>query len=234
MSTIFSAKATVFGELCSGACKHTSSVSGRKHKRPISFAVAATEAAASEEINIADINRGSLVGVSIRDADGNADEHDESINPGLDDARFTVLRTVEGVPGVYVNRPRLFSADGSDFFIMPHRRVINLARDAYRLYFLRRLNKPVLVATATGFILEEEALEIESGADALMRAVLMAKPKASGGGFSGGRFTQLSRTDNLLSTRTLNGQGRIVPLAYPEFISFDLGFFNPALQIVAV
>lgn len=233
LTTIFSSKATVYGELCAGACKLSSAVSGRKYRRPISFKVAAEEASSAEHIDIADVNRGSLTGVSIRDANGNPDEHDESINPGLDDARFTVLRTWDGLAGVYVNRPRLFSAAGSDFFIMPHRRVMNLARDTLRVYFIRRLSQPILVSTSTGYILEEEALEIENGADALLRAVLLATPKASGGGFEGGSFVKLSRTDNLLSTRKLTGQGRIVPLAYVEFIDFDIGFFNPALQVQA-
>jgi hypothetical protein len=128
---------------------------------------------------------------------------------------------------VYVNRPRLFSPAGSDFQLMPHRRVLNITHEALRLYFIRRLNKPVLVSKLTGYILEAEASEIEKGALAVMRATLLATPKASAIQF------ELSRTDNLLSTRTLTGQARVVPLAYPEFVHLDVGFFNPALQLVA-
>lgn len=233
MNTIFSAKATNFGELCSGAAKITSAVTGRKYKRPISFFVGAREGSVSEEVNIADPNLGPATGVSIRDANGNVDEHDESINPGLDDGRFTVLRTIPGLSGVYVNRPRLFSSAGSDFYIMPHRRVMNLAREALRLYLTLRLNKPIRVNKTTGYILESEALEIEAGADAILRAVLEAKPKASGGGYPGGRYVSISRTDNLLSTKTMTGQARIVPLAYPETIILDMGFSNPALFVQA-
>ena len=68
----------------------------------------------------------------------------------------------------------------------------------------------------------------------VLRAALMAAPQVSGGGFAGGDFVKLSRTDNLLSTRTLTGQGRLVPLAYVEFLSFGLGFYNPALNVQAV
>jgi hypothetical protein len=228
LDAIFGAKATSYGDVCAGACKMTSSVSGRKYKRPISMVVAAREASVSQEIDTADVNLGSLSGVSIRDNLGNTDEHDESINPGLDDSRFTTLRTWDGIQGVYINRPRMLSAGGSDFDILPKRRVLNLAHGALRSYFLRRLSRPVRVNAVTGFILEVEALEIESGARAIMRSVLLAKPKASGVSFT------LSRTDNLLSTKTLTGQARVVPLAYPETISLDLGFTNPALQTVAV
>jgi hypothetical protein len=225
---IFGAKATLFGMLCAGSCKATSSVTGRTYKRPVSLVVGAREASVSEEIDTADLNLGPLGGVSIRDANGNADEHDESISPGLDDARFTVLRTVEGFPGVYINRPRIFSPNGSDFSLLPHRRVMNLGHTALRAFFMRRLSKVVLVDSSTGFILEEEALEIEAGALAVMRATLMAKPKASGVLFA------LSRTDNLLSTKTLTGDARIIPLAYPEYINLTIGFYNPALQVQAV
>jgi hypothetical protein len=227
LAAALGSKATRHGDFCAGACKLTSSVTGRKYRRPIAFAVAAREASVSEEINTADINLGPLAGASIRDANGNPDEHDEAINPGLDDARFTVLRTWEGVAGVYVNRPRLFSPEGSDFQLLPHRRVLNLAHASLRAYFVRRLNQPVLVDRTSGFILEAEALEIEAGARAVLAATLLAKPKASGALFT------LSRTDNLLSTKTLTGQARVIPLAYPEFIELDLGFYNPALQLQA-
>lgn len=225
LSTAFAAKATVHGMLCAGACKLTSSVSGRKYRRPVSFPVAARQASVSEEIDIADINLGTLVGVSVRDELGNPDEHDESVNPGLDDARFTVLRTWEGLAGVYVNNPRLLSPQGSDFEFMQHRRVMNIAHAVLRRYFTRRLSKPVRVSKSTGFILESDALEIEAGATAALRAALLARPKASDVQFT------LSRTDNLLSTKTMTGEARVVPLAYPKVIELSLGFLNPALQV---
>jgi hypothetical protein len=227
LSGIFGSKASVYGELSAGACKLTSSVSGRKIRRPVSVVIAAREASVSEEVDIADVNLGSLSGVSIRDGNGNPDEHDESLSPGLDDARFAVLRTIEGMPGVYVNRPRLFSPPGSDFQLMPHRRVLNLAHAALRLYFLRRLSKPILVSALTGYILETEALEIEAGARKILAAVLLAKPKASAVQFA------LSRVDNLLATKTLTGDARVIPLAYTEYIQLSVGFYNPALQAQA-
>jgi hypothetical protein len=224
----FNSRSTVYGEICAGAAQIISSVSARQYRRPISFAVAAREASVSHEVNIADVNLGSLPGVSLYDDAGINTHHDESLNPGLDDLRATVLRTHEGLQGVYVNRPRILSAEGSDFQLMPHRRVLNLAEAVLRAYFIRRLNKPIRVSRTTGFILEEEAREIEARATAALRSALLAKPKASGVQFV------LSRTDNVLSTKTLTGDGRVIPLAYPEFINVSVGFLNPALQVVQV
>lgn len=220
--------ATTHGAIVAGACRATSGVSGRVYRRPFGWAFASIQGYVSEEINVADVNLGALPGVSIRDVNGNPDEHDESINPGLDDARFVTARTWDGYQGVYVNRPRLFSPETSDYQLVPHRRVINLAHTALRAYFIKRLNRPVIVSKKTGFILETEALEIEAGARAELSATLLAKPKASAVSF------KLSRTDNLLSTKKLTGAGRVVPLAYPEDIELDVGFENPALQVQAV
>jgi len=228
LDSAFSSKATNHGEICAGGCKTISSVSGRRYLRSPAFTVAPREQSVSEEINIADVNLGVLPGVSIKDANGNPDGHDESLNPGLDDLRFTVLRTWDGLQGVYVNRPRVFSAAGSDFDIFPKRRVLNITHGALRNFFIRRLNKPIRVDATTGFILESDAREIESGARSAMRSTLLAKPKASAVEFT------LSRTDNLLSTKTLTGNARVIPLAYPEFIDLSVGFLNPALQIQTV
>ena len=226
MAAIFDSKATVHGEICSGAAKTISGVTSRQYRRPVSFPVASREGFVSEEVNIGDVNLGPLPGISIRDANGNADEHDESLNPGLDDSRFTVLRTWDDFQGVYVNRPRILSAAGSDFDLFTKRRVLNITHAILRPYFIRRLNKPILVDEATGFILESEALEIESGALAAMRSALLAKPKASAVQFV------LSRFDNVLSTKTLTGTARVIPLAYPEFVDLEIGFLNPALQVI--
>jgi hypothetical protein len=235
LDAIFGSKADNGIIVCAGACEITSSLTYRSLRRPSLFGIAPRLGSVSTEIDIAQPTLGALPSVSIRDTNGNPKHHDESVNPGLDDSRFTVLRTIDGKQGVYVNNCRILSAAGSDFEFAQHRRVYNEARRTLRLYFTDRLSAPVLVDAVTGFILESEALEIEAGADAAMRAVLRSKPKCSGGGIDGkaSRFCKLSRTDNLLSTKTLTVQGAVIPLAYPKAINIDLGFKNPALQPVA-
>lgn len=238
INTIFSGRSTTHGCLCAGDCQDASGIDFRQYgTRHIAQAVGARLASVEEHIDIAAIDLGALPGVSIRDPNGNpvpGQWHDELLNPGLDDARFTTLRSWDGYGGVFVNNPRIFSTAGSDFEFVQHRRVLGLAERALYSYLVRRLSKPIRVSVKTGKILEEDAQEIETGADSAIRAVLMAKPKASGGGFSAGRFVQLSRDDLLLQTKTLTGQCRVVPLAYPKFIDFDIGLFAPKLQTVLV
>lgn len=227
LTPLSAAKSTVLGGLSAGGCKLTSSVSGRKYRRPFIWPVAARAAANKPHVNNADPNLNALPGVSIRDINGNPDEHDESINPGLDDLRFITARTIDGYSGVYVNLDRLFSPPSSDFRLVSHRRVMNIAIETLRVYFTKRLNRPILVSRKTGLILASEATEIELGANAELRAALMAEPMASDVTF------KLSRTDVLLSTRTLSGEARIVPLANPEQISLLVGYSNPVSQLQA-
>lgn len=230
LNGIFAARSTKVGSLCAGAAKTVSGVSFRQYRRPARTTVATRIASISGELDAAEVDLGALPGIAIRTNGGNPDPdcHDEAVNPGLDDARFTTLRTIDGIPGVYINNPRIFSAPGSDFEFFQHRRIFIIAKQALRLYFIRRLSKPLLVDKNTGFILETEALEIESGAKAVLRSTLMAKPKASA------IDVELSRTDNLLQTKRLTVQARITPLAYPKEIDVSIGFFNPSLQVLKV
>jgi hypothetical protein len=224
LNTIYGSLSTVYGSVAAGAAKMISGVTGRQYKRPPTWWAAPKHAVVSEETNVADVKVGRMDGVIITDANGNPDDHDESTNPGLDDARFLVLRTWPGRPGVYINRCRMLSLATSDYQLIPHRRVINLAKTIVRSYLEERVNEDLLVDPDTGYILEEEALDIEVGALAAMEGALMAKPKASGVEFT------VSRTDNLLSTKTMNCTARVKPKAYPEFINVEIGFTNPALQ----
>jgi hypothetical protein len=223
MTGVWSGFASTRAAISGGACRLTSGVNGRNYRRPVSWPLVNAQGAVTEEVNVADPNLGALPGVTIRDPNGNVDEHDESINPGLDDIGLTVLRTWDGYSGTYVNRPLLKSNPGSDYTIIPYRRVMNLAEVVAYQYFVLRLNKPIRVDPTTGYILETEALEIEAGANAVLIGALLTKPKASSVSFV------LSRTDNVLSTKTLTGSIRLTPLAYPETINLDTSYFNPAL-----
>lgn len=225
--TAFGAKATIYGGITLGACKIVSSVSGRKYRRPFLFPVAARQASVSEEVDIAAVNLGPLP-CDIRDGDGNPDEHDETVNPGGDDARLITARTWENYQGVYVTNPLVLSTTGSDFDTMPKREVLNLALIALYAFLTRRLSVPVRVNKQTGFIYEPDAREIESGAKAAMSDDVMDVPKASDVAFV------LDRNDNIISTKQLGGEARVTPLGYPKTIAVKVGFRNPALQTQSV
>lgn len=227
LSTAFSSFSTIRGAITAGAVQTLSGVSGRKYVRPFSFVAAPREASVSQQINTAALALGPLPSAIIKDENGNPSHHDEYLFPGLDDARFYVARSWEGRAGTYVNRPRLFSSETSDFQLMPHRRVMNLARTVSRSRMEFILNSSdVAVDPTTGFIRESVARAIEADVTAVLEAALLgARPKASGVSYV------VSRTDNLLSTRTMRTQLRVIPLAYVEFIEEEDAFENPALRV---
>jgi hypothetical protein len=228
---IFNSLSTTKGGICAGAAQIANGADFRLYTRAIAPSIAARLNSLDEHVDIAQIDLGALPGITLRDSKGNpvAGEHDETVAPGLDDDRFTVLRTIDGYGGAYVNNGRILSTPGSDFKYFQHVRVINRARRALYAYLVLRLSKGIRVSTSTGKILEEEAVEIESGAHQAIDAVLSPKRMASGGGYAKGRYVQLSRDDLLLQTETLTGSARVVPLGYPKFINFDIGLLAPKI-----
>jgi outer membrane lipoprotein SlyB len=217
-----------YGSVCAGAELLSSSVSAEVFLRPISLMFAPWLAHLSEEIDASALNLGPVPG-TIYDENGNLVPrcHDETINPGLDDLRFTCLRSWNSYAGTYVNNPRMLSVQGSDFKYCQARRVINIAAAVLQRYFDWRLSVPVAIDTKTGKILEEEAAEMDKGATAAMAAALTAKPKASG------VKCVVSRDDNILATELIHVTARVVPLGYPKAIDIDLAFENPANNVVA-
>lgn len=228
LDAIFTSKATTVGMVAAGDAKTSSAVNGRVYRAAAGLSLGALQASVSEEVDIADVDLGPVPGVSVVDNNGNPENHDEAVTPGLDDSRFATFRTWDGQNGVYVTRPRVLSSAGSDFSIMPYRRVMNLYAETLLWYMTRRLAKPIRVSKKTGFIVEPDALAIELGARKLLESVLLRKPKASALAFT------VARDDDLLGTKTLTGDGGLVPLAYPEFINLTIGFTNPSLQIIKV
>ena len=227
ISAAFTAFTTKQGGLTAGDGYLISGLTGLEQRRPLAWLYAPITQAASEEIDVADVNRGSLP-FRITDINGNPEVacYNETLYPGLSDAGFVTARTwAAGPAGVYINLPLLKSAAGSDYDIHPMRRVMDLAQDAAYQFFVRRLNQPVQVDKATGKLKESARMAMQSAAQATQESVLLAKPKASA------VTVTVSDQDNVLSTKTIHVTIKIVPLAYPTTIVVTMGFENPALTV---
>jgi len=221
ISGIVSSKASSRCGLCYGGIEVASQ--GRNSLRSLAFAYAALEASLTAEQNAADPTLGPMLGVSIKDKNGNAKHHDEDLFPGADALRLVTARTWADTQGVYINRPLLLSATGSDYDIMPKRRVMNVARRVVRPVLTQRLNRPLRVSRKTGYLLREDADEIESTVNAALSAGLLGKPLASSA------RAVINRTDNILATKQFQISVRVIPLAYPEEIKVDFAFENPVI-----
>ena len=232
LETEYASTTSLYMSVSAGYAKTQSAVSGRQYRRPVSWVAAARATAPvirDAAVSLAQVSLGPLpADVSIRDSNGNPDEHDETENPGLDDLGFLTLRTFSLRKGVYINLPRIMAPTGSDFIYWHYRMVMNKAADALLPYLEERLQAPIRVDKETGFILEADALDIESGANAVLSNALLTFPSASDAIFV------IDRNYNILSTQTMPGDARIVPLAYPVKIPVTIGFDNPAARIITV
>jgi len=221
----FAASSSLFGGLAGGYARTLSAVSSYQLRRPASWVAAAwaLKLKNPRRDDMAAPVLGPLPSdVRIVDANNNPDEHNEETTPGLDAVRFLTLRTFEGLVGAFITRPRIFAPSGSDFVWWQYRSVINAIAAVVQVELTKRLRSPVRVHRKTGYILEQDAVEIENGVNAAVDALVSPGPDVSGH-----RFT-VSRTDQLLATSTLTCAERVIPLAYPDQLDVTIGFVNPA------
>lgn len=148
--------------------------------------------------------------------------HNEYRTQGLDAARFVTLRTIVMAPGFYVTRSNMMAPVGSDYAQAPNCMVMDAMCSTTRRALLPYLNRTAAVDTETGFILQSEAVAIET-------AVLAALTSVLGSDVSG--FTvEVNRTWNILSTNKLKIKIRCIPLALLEELTVDIGMTNPAVS----
>jgi aryl carrier-like protein len=222
MATAFANTALTHGDIVGGTAKWVSGVSGRQYRWPAAYPVAARDNFISIGASADDPSAGALAGVLITDANGNLTDHDESITPGLDDGRITSLRRWDRKQGVYITRARILSADGSDFRLTYHRKVMNLAEDVLYQYLLLQTNKNVRVDKTTGFLAKSARTSLQNGGLAVLVTAL-------GNFVSDVQFT-VAADDNVLSTQTIHCEARIIPFGQIEFITVTVAFYNPAIQ----
>jgi len=157
---------------------------------------------------------------------------DENITPGLDDARFSTMRTWIKRSGLYITNVKLFSAAGSDLRYIQHGRVIDVACDVTYFGLVNQASEnfrvdPVPVTDPTtglkyNRILEQDARMIESEIQELLNDALLRPGHVSDVKFA------LSRTDAVLTSETLTSSVSVVPLGYAKALVSTVSFVNPA------
>ncbi len=203
----------------------TSPIDGWSYRRPLSFAIAARLVSKAVHVDAGRVKDGALSGLTIDVSDGNV-YHDERNTPALDAGRFVTARTLIGRQGMFCTNPNMMSPNGSDFIWWQYRSVVDKACSTARDVLLNFLSSEVRLNTS-GYILEKDAKDIESRLRSAFRDTLVSPGSVSS------VSATVSRTDNIISTRTINVTIRIVPLGYIKTIDVSLGFTNPALAIAA-
>ena len=205
-----------------GYAEIASPITGRVHRRPISWLWAGRRAARPAQEDVGRVASGPLVGVVRL-------HRDEYVTPGLDEARFTTARTYPAYAGYYLTQGRLMAPPGSDFELDQYRSVMDLACTVAYQAGLRFVNESIRVNPATGGIAEKDAVRVEGYIAGMLRAALKGKVSEIGGQ-PAVRVT-VDRTENILSSRRLPVSIAIIPLGYAKYISVEIGFENPALKV---
>jgi hypothetical protein len=209
--------------VAAGGCMLRSPISGQIAERSAGWPLAARIAAVPIHEDVGRVASGPLKNVLAITRDENLGGVGDEFAP-LDALGFSTLRTIVGLPGFYLTAGRMLVPPTSDFRHVQHRRVMDEACRLVRTLLLQRLNDDVKVSADTGFIDEVEARAIETPVNSALRTRFLVPGHVSAISFT------LSRTDNLLSTSTLTGKVRIVPLGYLRGIEVTIGFNNPALS----
>lgn len=187
----------------------TGSFNRREALRVVAAKVAATPLAQDP----AWVGSGAISGVTDIDLDG-------FLNPALNNAGFTTLRSIIGLNGYYVTNALTLAPEGSDYKLLQNLRVMNAICTLERRLLLPFLSSSVRV-TEQGVIDPRDALRIEGYVNGGLRAAFVAPGTVSSINFS------LRRDNNILSDKTFYTKLEAIPLAYGKTIVAYNSFRNP-------
>lgn len=207
-----------------GDCLLVSALTGRSMRRNAGWPWGSRECAIQEGVKAGWVGQGALARVQADPVTNQLYFNQFTAATDFDGARFTTLRTVPGQIGTFITRGRLGANLGSDFSFDEARRVMDRAATVVQEVLSQQVQGSVRVDRDTGFILEEDAVTIESRAENAVRADLLSRGQISD------VTVRIKRDDNILSTSTMNVEIAILPLAYSDFIVATFGFINPALE----
>lgn len=220
MTTAFGASSSTRLVVCGDAGDLASAVRGIRQRRPVALGLAARGMLIDVARDAAYVVDGPIQGFSITDDRLNPKYHDEALFPGLDDIRLASMRSIAGREGAFINNPLLLSPSGSDYVYWQHTRVMNKACEIAFQLLTGVLSRGVRKDNTTGYILEEEAQNIEGLVNAELEKQLKKPGRVSDVAFV------LSRTDDLSSNAgaTLNGQLEVSALAYVKKFAVNSKF----------
>lgn len=190
----------------------------RVFSRPTAWPVIARWAASPISEKAAYVGRGALPGVV------SVDQETLDAAEQMTNARFLAIREVIGKDGYYLADDVMMAPVGSDFSLVPYRRIMDVACRLARGRLLNYLNAPILVDAKTGYILESVAKSIEDDVTVVLKAELVnprPQPHATSA------EVVITRDNNILSTQQLLAETRIVPPGYAREIVHTIGFINP-------
>jgi hypothetical protein len=192
-------------------------------RRPLLWQAAARDSAVAIQVDLGRVKDGSLANMPLPTKPDGYIYHDESVNPGLDAARFMSAWSILNRPGLFIKNGNLMSPPGSDFNWLQHGHVMDAACLIAYDFFVEELSDSVRVSSTTGFILPQDRATLQNGCNAALANGLTNASAVSSA------TCVVSPSDNILSTATLTVTVSIVPLGYIKAVNVTLTFVNPAV-----
>jgi uncharacterized protein DUF2586 len=203
-----------------------SPISQTQFRRPLLWGAASRDSAVAIQVDLGRVLDGNIPLFLPALPDGYI-YHDESVNSGLDAARFMSMWSLAGLPGLYIKNPNSMATPGSDFKWLQYGHVVDAACVIAYLFFVKQLSNSVRVDSTTGFILPQDKSKLENGCNQrLLNGLTNAGAVSSA-------VATINGATNILSTQQLLVTVTIVPLAYLKSISVTITFLNPALVQVS-
>ncbi len=186
-------------------------------RRTALSAIAAMGAAALPSTDLARKANGPVIGVYWI-------SHDEYLNPEMDDAQFSTMRTRSNNSGYFIANARMKSPQGSDFRYWQHRRCMDIACRVTADLQEEFLSDNV-ATTDLGTIEDSEAKVYESIVQrGLENALLLPKNVKGKPGHVSAIGYSVDRTVDLLRTETMETEVAIRPHGYVKNIVTKIGF----------
>lgn len=150
--------------------------------------------------------------------------HDEFRNELMDQAKFSTLRTHQGLSGFYITNTKLMSVSGSDYVFWQHGRVMDVAVATGYTSLLPFLSASVRT-TNTGTIDPRDAVTWEKKAKDAERVVLLDPDNAQGTqGHVSALDVGVDKTNNVQLSSNIKVKFAIRPLGYAKTITEEFSF----------
>lgn len=195
-----------------------------QYRRPLSWVAAARDAQTLIGQDISAVALGSIKALAQPTVADGFVYYDAEANPALDSARFLTAQLLFGLPGWYITNSNMMAAPGTDFTILPYCEVVDEACYTAYQFFVQKLGGSVRVNASTGYILAADANDLDARCTASLQNAL-------GAGVSS-VYCKVNRTNNILSSKTLEATIGIVPLGYIQVVNVTVTLVNPALVAV--
>jgi hypothetical protein len=150
--------------------------------------------------------------------------HDEFTTEEMDAAKISTLRSWPAVPGYYITNGRLKSSAGSDFLYLQHGRVMDVACSTVAAAQLPFISRGVLT-NDDGTIDKTEAALMEAPVTGALSDALSTPKNVEGRAGHVSEFAYaIDRTNNVLTSFTIQSSVAIRPLGYAKQLTTELGF----------